>query len=598
MQTYQNRNEVPVKYKWNTELYFKNEEEYQAAYQKCQQQIALFKNYQNYIKNPQKLYEFLNLLVDVNKIEGCLEVYAMALDDQELGIPENAARLGALEDLICQFEVSTNFFRSELLKLSKEEYASLFSSEPKLEEYRAFLDDIYRTKEHVLSDEEEILLTEMLSAVNDYESTASNLLNQENNYGKIKVNGETILISSTNYRKLKRGKDATVRKKAYQSFEKVIMQYAGTVASLLNSYVKLDEKTAKIRHFSGSWEEYLFSSKLTDKIFRSLTDTVFRNLDSAQEFYRMKAKGLNQKYLNAFDTDVVLHSYKQEISIEEATTMIREAIKPLGEEYVKKFDEISKKRCIDYCQYKGKWSGGYCVSIPDYMPLILMSYHGDLNSVFTIAHECGHHVHHQFMMDVLPAEYQSNERIVTEIPSLSNELLLYFYLIKHAKTKEEKLSVIEKVMDTINNNFFDAVREGFMEEEMHQYVREGNTITKDYMRELTLKSYEQFTGDAVKLDKLSGNSWARRTHYYDSFYLYSYAVNISVACNIVPKILDGDTEMLQKYIKFLQTGTNVSPMEAAAILGIDLEDEKVYQTTVDFYNSLVQEYYKILEEGE
>ena len=56
--------------------------------------------------------------------------------------------------------------------------------------------------------------------------------------------------------------------------------------------------------------------------------------------------------------------------------------------------------------------------------------------------------------------------------------------------------------------------------------------------------------------------------------------------------------MLQKYIKFLQTGTNVSPMEAAAILGIDLEDEKVYQTTVDFYNSLVQEYYKILEEGE
>ena len=198
MQTYQNRNEVPVKYKWNTELYFKNEEEYQAAYQKCQQQIALFKNYQNHIKNPQKLYEFLNLLVDVNKIEGCLEVYAMALDDQELGIPENAARLGALEDLICQFEVSTNFFRSELLKLSKEEYASLFSSEPKLEEYRAFLDDIYRTKEHVLSDEEEILLTEMLSAVNDYESTASNLLNQENNYGKIKVNGETILISSTN----------------------------------------------------------------------------------------------------------------------------------------------------------------------------------------------------------------------------------------------------------------------------------------------------------------------------------------------------------------------------------------------------------------
>ena len=598
MHTYQNRNEVPEKYKWNTDLYFKNEKEYQAAYKKCQKQISLFKNYQNYIKNPQKLYEFLNLLMDVNIIEGCMEVYAMALDDQELGIPENAARLGALEDLNCQFEVSTNFFRSELLKISKEEYQSLFVIEPKLEEYRTFLDDIYRTKEHVLSDDEEVLMTEMLSAINDYESTASNLLNQENNYGKIKVNGETILISTTNYRNLRRSKDANLRKKAYQSFEKVIMQYAGTIASLLNSYVKLDEKVAKIRHFSSAWEEYLFSSKLTDKIFRSLNNTVFDNLGSAQEFYRMKAKGLNQQYLYAADTDVVLHSYKNEIKIEEATNMIREAIKPLGKEYVKKFDQIKKNRCIDYCQYKGKWSGGYCVSIPNYMPLILMSYHGDLNSVFTIAHECGHHVHHQFMMDALPVEYQSNKRIVTEIPSLSNELFLYFYLIKQANSKEEKLSVIEKVIDTIHNNFFDAVRQGYMEEEMHKYVRDGNTLTKDYMRKLTLKSYHQFMGDAVKLDKLSGNSWARKTHYYDTFYLYSYAVNLSVACNVVPKILDGNQEVLQKYIKFLQTGTNVSPMEAASILGIDLEDEKVYQTTVDFYNSLIQEYYKILEEGE
>ena len=79
------------------------------------------------------------------------------------------------------------------------------------------------------------------------------------------------------------------------------------------------------------------------------------------------------------------------------------------------------------------------------------------------------------------------------------------------------------------------------------------------------------------------------------FYLYSYAICISVAINVADKILEGDEEMLSNYIKFLSLGSDIWPIDAIKVLGIDLEDENVYINATKYLDKLVQEYNKILE---
>jgi len=140
---------------------------------------------------------------------------------------------------------------------------------------------------------------------------------------------------------------------------------------------------------------------------------------------------------------------------------------------------------------------------------------------------------------------------------------------------------------------FGAVREGKIEQEMYKEVHKCGTITKDFMDKITKKSIKKYYGNAVKLDKYSKNSWVSRSHYYAHFYLYSYAICISVALNVASKILEGDKDVLTKYYEFMKCGSDKWPSETFKVLGIDLEDKKVYENAIKYFDSLVDKYYEI-----
>ena len=82
------------------------------------------------------------------------------------------------------------------------------------------------------------------------------------------------------------------------------------------------------------------------------------------------------------------------------------------------------------------------------------------------------------------------------------------------------------------------------------------------------------------------------------FYLYSYAICICVATNIADKIINKDRDMFNKYQEFLKAGYDKWPSESFAILGIDLEDPKVYENAINYFNNLIDKYYEIYNQEE
>ena len=118
------------------------------------------------------------------------------------------------------------------------------------------------------------------------------------------------------------------------------------------------------------------------------------------------------------------------------------------------------------------------------------------------------------------------------------------------------------------------------------------------MNDLTYKSLEKYYGKEVILDEYSKYSWMRRSHYYMNFYLYSYAICISVASYIANEIIKGNKEILDKYMKYLSTGYDVWAIDAFKILDVDLTKEDVYKSAIEYFDSLIEEYKKLTEEGE
>lgn len=599
MQKYNNRNEVPEEFKWDLTPFFKNDTEWETSFNEVSKMVDELKDYVGCTKDAEKLYEFLNKQIEVVALWENLYVYAYLINDQELGVAESLVRKNKAESLEAIIVSNSSFFAPELLSLNKEEYNQLFIDNPKLEDYKADLDRTYREKEHVLSESEEKIIAELVNAMNHYDDMSSNLINSQHDYGKVKdENGEVVTIAVNNYRSLMRKKDVNIRKRVYNLFNRKIAQYSGSNAMFLNSYVSMNETIAKIRRFKDSWNSKLFGLNMPNNVFKTLVKTTEDNLSSLHKYYELKRDVFGLDILHRYDLSLELAKSSKEYSIPEAQKLVREAIKPLGEEYIAKYDKIINNRYIDYCQYKGKCSGGYSFATILEDSRILMSFNHNLGSVSTIAHESGHNVHHQFVNENNDKQYRSTPSIVAEVISLTNECLLSSYLAENGSSKEEKLAGIANMLDVIANNLFDAVREGKLEQEMYNEVKNGGMLTKEFLDKKSRNSLKKYYGPAVKNDKYASNSWVTRSHYYMNFYLYSYAICISVASNVARKILTGDKEMLNNYYKFMKLGSDKWPMEAFKVLGVDLENPQVYEGAIKYFEELIDKYREIYTQDE
>ena len=159
MEKYESRKDVPEKYKWDLSQFFKDEKEFNDTYEKVVNDIQKLNEYQGCTKDANKLYEFLTLDVNTDSLLENLYIYAFLINDQELGNSMSMERKNKCENLMNLYFMNVSFFAPELLKLEKEEYDKLFETNPKLKEFKKNLDDIYKSKEHILTEKEENMIT-------------------------------------------------------------------------------------------------------------------------------------------------------------------------------------------------------------------------------------------------------------------------------------------------------------------------------------------------------------------------------------------------------------------------------------------------------
>lgn len=597
MQKYKNRKEVPEKYKWDLTDFFKDEKDFEDNYNKCTKLVDDLKSYRGCTKDSNKLLEFLEKDIEASILLENLSAYAYLISDQELGVSKSIERSGKCSNLENELCINESFFEPELLSLDKKEYDGLFTNKELLS-YKNYLDKIYRNKEHVLDEKSEQIIANLENAMCHFEEMSSTMLNSEHDYGTVIIDGEEEIIAPTNLRRLLKNEDPKIRKEVHDKLYKVTDRYGVSSAQFLNGFAKENNVTSKIRKYKNAWDEKLFHLNMPNEAYEALVNTVEDNVKSLQKYFRVYKETLGLKELHCYDLSLDMAKSNKEYTIEEAQDLCLSAVKPLGEDYQKRFRKIIDNRYVDYAQYPGKCSGGYSLSTIDNDSRILMSYNFDLDSVSTLIHEGGHNVHHQYVKDNNEPIYRGISSLVAEVASLTNECLLSSYLANNGSSKEEKLSGISNILGVIVSNLFGAVREGKIEQDFYNYLDKGETLTKDYMNDLTKKSFDKYYGKEVITDDYFNLTWARRSHYYMNYYLYNYAFCISVACNVAKEILSGNEKMLENYKKFLSTGSDVWPIDAFKVLGVDLTNKKTYENAIKYFDNMLDEFVKISKEGE
>lgn len=592
MNKYKTRNDVPLKYRWDLTDIFKNIDDFNKSIDEVKEEIKKIDGYVGCTKNSDKLFEFLEFDSELSKKIVNLQVYAMTINDQDLNESFGSELVGKTDSLTTEYHAKVSFFSPELLSLNKDDYNDLFKNE-KLIKYKNALDDIYRYKEHVLNKEKEELSSRLTSTLGSYEQLSSTLLNSCNDYGTVTMSDGSIEeLMNTNYRRIMKKLPRDKRKEVYEQFNKVKDRYANISVGLLDDYVKTNISLSKIHKYESTWDEKLFDLELSNKVFDSMIDSALETKDILKKYYDLKSKVLKIDKCAPWDAPIELYETDKEYTIEEACDLVLKALEPLGEDYIKHFKNVIDNRCIDFCQYKGKRSGGYCVSSPGVKnSKILMSFNYDLQSVSTIAHESGHNVHHQYLYENNFSEYSIVPYVVSEVASLTNEFLLSNYLINNG-SREEALSGISNILAVFNSNFYGGILDGNFEREFYKYVENGGTLTKDFLYDLCAKNLLKFYPVEIESEYQKG-SWISISHFYMFYYLFSYSICVSVASYVSKEILSGNKEMLDKYISFLKTGSDYSVSDIYKVLGVDLENKNIYLDAIDNFSSLIDKFDEI-----
>lgn len=596
MEKYKSRSEVPEKYKWDLTDIFKDLNDFNNSFEVVKNDIDKLKDYVNCTKSPDELLKYIEFSNDLGSRLLSLVIYAMLTNDQDLNDNLGVELIGKVSTLETDYSINTSFFEPELLSLNKKEYEDLFSNKNLLK-YKSILDDIYRYKDHILSEDKEKIVSQLTNVTENYSQMSSTLMNACNDYGFVKLkNGETEELMPTNYRRIMKQLDREDRKKVYEQFNKVKDRYASISASLLDSYVKTNVSLSKIYNYKSTWDKHLFDLKLSDKVYDSLVKAALDKKDIYKKYFDLKSKILNVDKCLPWDNPIELFETEEKYTIEDAGKIIKEALKPLGEDYINHFNHVIDDRCVDYCQYKGKHAGGYNVSSESIKnSKILMSFNYDLESISTLAHESGHHVHHQYLFENNIDVYRNVSVSVAEVASLTNEFLLSYYLVKNGK-REEALAGLSNIIGTFESNFFGAIWEADMEREFYKYVEKGGTLTKEYLYNLTEKMLLKYFPKEKLDSEYEKNQWTLRSHYYNFYYMFSYAICVSVASYVSKEIINKNDNMLEKYMKFLKTGSNVDIMDIFKVLGVNIEDEKVYIEAINNFDSLLNEFDRLYNE--
>ena len=587
------RCEIEDKYKWDLTKIYKDEKEWQKDFDDVKEKILKVLEYKDsFLSNGKKLYEYLKYDEDVSRKLEKIYYHAHLNYDADTLDEKYKVMTNKVSDLFTKYNELSSFVVPEILKLDEEKLNTFYKDEERLEDYRFSIENIYRFKNHTLDEEKEKMLSNLSKCLSNPEETYEALTDSDFEYDYITdEKGNKVKFNESNYSLFIKSKDRSVRKRAFEMLHNKYKKYIRTITSTYKGEVETNVVLAKIRNYDSAISASLYSDNVPVDIYDNLIKVVNDNMNVLYDYYDLKKKILSLDRLHMYDTYVeIINKIDKKYSFDEAKEIVIDALSVLGDKYVKNLKKAFDEKWIDIYHSKGKRSGAYSSGNFDVNPYVLLNFEGTLNDVSTLAHELGHSMHTYLSCKNNPYQYSSYEIFVAEVASTVNELLLANYMLKNSKNKDEKLAIINHILDLFKATLYRQTMFAEFEKETHKLREKGEVLTSELLSNTYYNLVKKYFGPNVLCDDLIRYEWARIPHFYYNFYVYKYATGISAASYIVDGILNNKEGALENYINFLKTGGSMYPLDELKIAGVNLNSKSVVLSAIKTFEKYLKEF--------
>lgn len=592
------RADIDAKYRWRLEDIYATDQLWEKDFSNVEGLLPRMTEFKGRLSESGKtLLDCLRLQDSLWNIMDRLYVYAGMRFDEDTRVSSYQEMSGRARSLSTRVRQAISFIEPEILAIPGSKLDELIKSENGLKLYEHYIDNVVRMRAHTLSSSEE----EILASAGDLAGAPENIWNMIN-YADIEFpsiideEGNEVQLSEERYYKFLESKDRRVRKDASDYFSSAYLPYLNTLGATLSGGVAKDVFFAKARKYNSSLEAALDRSNIPVSVFETLIEAVDRNLEPLYKYNSLRKKVLKLDELHKYDLTVSLApEAKMEIPYDSAVTILGKALTPMGKQYVTDVKTGFNSGWIDVYETEGKGGGAYSWGCYSSHPYMLLNYNGTLDHMFAIAHEMGHCMHGYYTNKKQPYVYSGHATFTAEVASVTNEMLLLDYLLKNTKDKAQRLYLLNYYIDQLEGTFYTQVMFTEFEKAIHQRLENGEALSTASARSIYGDILRKFYGPEVVVDSLDDIRCLRLSHFYSNFYVYQYATGYAAAIALSQKILKGDKEALDRYLRFLDAGDSDYPINLLKNAGVDMTSPEPINETIKLFASLVDQVEKLLQ---
>lgn len=587
------RSEMDPRFQWDFTHIYPDKAHWEAAMTEAEKAVEALSALPGTLgQSKDAMKKGLEQLADASQKVEIPYIYAMlhrAADGSEPAYQEMEARGMSLA---VKANAATSFLDPEILAIPKEQLDAWMAQED-MAVYRHMVEDISRGRAHTLSADKEKMLA-MLGEAADTPSSAYEMLTNVNMvFPKIHNEaGEEVQLTSGNFGVYRESRSRAVREEAFRAMFGTYRKYGDTFAALYGGQIKFDTFFANVRGYGSSIKAYLDGGNVPVSVYDSLIEAVHESLPAMKEYLALRKKALKLDKLDIFDLYVpMVEDVDYPVPFENVKELVKNATKPLGEEYQQLLDRAFAENWMDVYENQGKRGGAFSCGVYGVHPYVLLNYTDTLDDAFTVAHELGHSMHSFFSSRAQEFVNHSYRIMVAEVASTVNEVLMTMYLLKTETDKKRRAYILNHFLEGFRTTLFRQTLFAEFERKAHELHAAGTPLTSQTLN----KIYHDLVAlyyEGAEIDEEIDTEWSFIPHFYTPFYVYQYATGFSSAVAIARHILEtGDAS---EYLRFLSTGGSDYPLNELKIAGIDLTKPDTVKSALEVFANTVKEFEALL----
>lgn len=594
------------KYNWKLTDVYADWDAWQKDLDYLNEQVPKYLEYKGKLgSSAEVLLDYMKFSEKNSQISSRLYVFASLSQDVDSKNPMYVTKLQQIQNMWVELGRNTTWVQPELAAIPKETIDQWMTENEELAVYEHDFDSFYRQLEHILDEETQRITTYYSKALGATSNIYGSLSTADMEFHKVTLSdGKEIVASPANasrvYTTNKNQEDrklvADARAAAY---EKNKNTYADILIGLYNSRWA----SAQLRGYESCLDAVLESNNIPKDVYMNLIDVAGNNTEALLKYRQLRKKALGLEKYYGSDEAMALVDFEKSYTYDEAVELVKECLKPMGDEYNELLGNALQAGWVDVYEKPGKRGGAYSWSVTGVHPYILMNWAGTRDNVFTLAHEFGHSIHSMLTNKYQPYVYTNYASMVAETASTFNEKMLLDYLIKNAKSNEEKIALLVQAIDNISGTFYRQAQFAEFEYNLYSKIENNEPLNADIMADLYAGIDQKYNGDIMERSDLYNYSWPRVHHFYNyNYYVYNYAVSFSCSSSLFNQIKQADTneeamKAQEKYLTLLKSGASDYPVDLLKQAGVDLTTKEPYLAVVNRMTELVDQLEEALKEA-